>query len=489
MKSMGEKFIVSMTSWPPRINSVASAFKAVIDQVEEGMNVHFVLTLASEEFPNKEKDLPQDILDLGVEIIWCERNTRSHKKLMPVLKAYPDSPIIVIDDDTRQVDGWLKTFIEDHEKHPEDIIFGQSTSVVHIGIGGQICEVRNGKTYELKGAVAYTQKPASGAAGTLFPPHTFTREEFFDEDLMMGLSPTCDETWQWAFGLMEGRTFRALSGCNIPMPNESNQECSLIHTNKVTINKIHSAIAARFPEYKVELQKRQGLPVVSLYSHDERLSFVHKTIASILRGTIRPSKVILNIPKGQKEMLSEETRQMVECGAVELYEVPLDAKRHSAYLFPLLRYSGCALIVVSDNRVYDEKFAETLYINYLNNPVNVYAGDTKIIALDADNAPMNYEEWGKHGRLYNASEGHRDVLPLMSGGYIIPPSGVVNTFNKGAVLKYIHSADALMKCSLASVGLAVAKCDTPLSVVHSGMMDEDDSAEEVNNMIKEYRVI
>ena len=489
MKSMGEKFIVSMTSWPPRINSVASAFRAVIEQKEEGMNVKFVLALSTEEFPNKEADLPRELLELPIEVLWTERNTRSHKKLMPVLREYPEDVIIVIDDDTRQVGGWLKTMIQDHEKHPQDIIFGQRTSVVPIGVGGNICEVRNGKTYELKGAVAYTQKPASGAAGTLFPPHTFTREEFFDEDLMMELSPTCDETWQWAFGLMEGRTFRALSGCNIPMPNESNQECSLIHTNKVTINKIHAAIAARFPEYKVELQKRQGLPVVSLYSHDERLFFVHKTIASILRGTLRPSKIILNIPKGQKDMLSEETRQMIEGGYVELYEVPLDVKRHSAYLYPLLRYSGCALIVVADNRVYDERFAETLYINYLNNPVNVYAGDTKIIALGADNEPMNYEEWGKHGRLYNASEGHRDVLPLMNGGYIIPPSGVVNTFNKGAVLKYIHSADSLLKCSLASVGLAVAKCDVPQSMVHSSMMDEEDEAEEVDAIIREYCIL
>ena len=484
-----EKFIVSMTSWPPRINSVARAFKAVIDQVEDWMNVHFVLTLASEEFPNKEKELPQDVLDFGIEILWTERNTRSHKKLMPVLRKYPNDVIIVIDDDTRQVDGWLKTMIKDHEEHPSDVIFGQSTSVVHVGIDGGIIEVRNGKTYELRGAVAYMQKPASGAAGTLFPPHTFTREEFFDEDLMMELSPTCDETWQWAFGLMEGRTFRALSGCNIPMPNESNQECSLIHTNRVTINRIHAAIAARFPEYKEELKRRQGLPMVSLYSHDERLFFVHKTIESILKGTIKPCKIILNIPKGQKGMLSDETREMVESGIVELYEVPLDAKRHSAYLYPLLRYSGYALIVVSDNRVYAPTFVETLYSNYLNNPVNVYAVETKIIALDSDNNPMPYEEWGKHGRLYRDMDGYRDVLPLMKGGYIIPTSGVVNTFNKAAVLKYINSADSLFKCSLSTVGLSVAKCDMPVSIVHSGMIDEEDKADEVNEMISEYCIL
>ncbi len=481
--------IVSMTSWKPRIDSVARAFKAVTDQIDEGMDVHCVLVLCTEEFPKKEDELPKELLDLPIEILWTDRNTRSHKKLMPTMRKYPDNAIIVIDDDTCQVDGWLKTMIQDHDAHPSDVIFGQSTSVVHVGIDGGIIEVRNGKTYELRGAVAYMQKPASGAAGTLFPPHTFTREEFFDEDLMMELSPTCDETWQWAFGLMEGRTFRALSSCNIPMPNESNQECSLIHTNRVTINRIHAAIAARFPEYKEELKRRQGLPMVSLYSHDERLFFVHKTIESILKGTVKPCKIILNIPKGQKRMLSDETREMVERGSVELYEVPLDAKRHSAYLYPLLRYSGYALIVVSDNRVYAPTFVETLYSNYLNNPVNVYAVETKIIALDSDNSPMPYEEWGKHGRLYRDRDGYRDVLPLMKGGYIIPTSGVVNTFNKDAVLKYINSADSLFKCSLSTVGLSVAKCDMPVSIVHSGMIDEGDEADEVNEMISEYCIL
>ena len=494
---MGEKreievkegtMIVSMTSWPPRINAVPNAFNAVLGQIEEGMDVHCVLCLCEQEFPNKEQDLPKEVLDLDVEILWTERNTRSHKKLMPTMKKYPDNPIIVIDDDTCQTEGWLKTFIEDHKRYPNDIIFGQSTSVVHVSIDDTICEVRNGKCYEIPGAVAYTQKPASGAAGTLFPPHIFTREEFYDEDLMMELSPTCDETWQWAFALMEGRTIRALSRCNLPMVNHCDQECSLIHTNRITINKIHAAIAKRFPEYKAELKRRQGFLVAGLYSHDVRLQYVHKTIESLLNQSIRPARIVLNIPKGQASMLSEEAKQMVTQGFVEINEVAVDFRQHNKYLYTMLKYPGSATLLFADNCIYPEDTISTLWVKYLENPCNVYAGETKIIALDNDSNPMEYEHWGTHGRLYKNYDGYKDQMALATGGILIPPSTISDTFNKKALTDYIDAGNTLLQCSIIASGLSVAKAEYVVER-HSDLPDEEDSAECVNRLIKEYRVI
>lgn len=483
--------IVSMTSWKPRIDAVARAFKAVADQIKEDMDVHCVLVLCTEEFPEKEDELPKELLDLPIEILWTERNTRSHKKLMPTMRKYPDNAIIVIDDDTCQVEGWLRTFIEDHAKYPNDIIFGQSTSVVHIGLDGAICEARNGKCYEIPGTIAYTQKPASGAAGTLFPPHVFTREEFYDEDLMMELSPTCDETWQWAFALMEGRTIRALSRCNLPMVNPCNQECSLIHTNRITINKIHAAIAKRFPEYKEALKHRQGHLVVGIYSHDDRLKNVHKTIESLYNQEARPEKVVLNVPKGQAIVACNEEyrlQELVKIGFLDIYEVPVDFKQHNRYLYTMLRYAGCATLVVADNCIYPSNFVKDLWVQYLNNPCNVYAGETKIIALDKDSNPMEYEYWGTHGRLYEDREGYRDQMALATGGLLIPPSTLTDTFNKKALSDYIGAADTLLHCSIVASGLKVAR--VPMFVERNGEHDDIvDSSECVNRLIKEYRVI
>jgi hypothetical protein len=60
-----------------------------------------ILWLAEEEFPNKEKGLPRELIQLiksGLTISWC-RDIKSYKKLIPALEKYPKSIIVTADDD------------------------------------------------------------------------------------------------------------------------------------------------------------------------------------------------------------------------------------------------------------------------------------------------------------------------------------------------------------------------------------------------------
>ena len=93
--------IVSLTSWPKRIHGV----KATIDSVRrfrdeatgnvvECKDVHVVLTLSEEEFPDH--DIPETGAD---EIIWVPKNTGPFKKVLHTMAKYPDEPVISIDDD------------------------------------------------------------------------------------------------------------------------------------------------------------------------------------------------------------------------------------------------------------------------------------------------------------------------------------------------------------------------------------------------------
>jgi len=65
--------IISMTSYPPRIKFVKNAFISIIKQNISSIFYHCVLVLSISEFPNKELDLPQDLLNLiyveGIEIL------------------------------------------------------------------------------------------------------------------------------------------------------------------------------------------------------------------------------------------------------------------------------------------------------------------------------------------------------------------------------------------------------------------------------------
>lgn len=258
-----EKIIVSMTTWPPRFAVAYEAMAVIVEQVKYGNlqdRVHCVMVLSEEEACATETrraacHLMCEMYKLGVEVIIDRGNIKSHKKLIPTLEKYPNNPILVVDDDNVQWPGWLKTFVSDHDKHPDDIIYGQSLSHIELQ-GDRIVEVREqGIPFENAGKVTVNMKPANGSAGTLYPAHTFTDPRFFDRELFMRLSPTSDETWQWAFAKIVGKTFRQMSGNNMPMLLGAPPDSALWHINKDKYTDIHNAIAAEIPEYLQALKK------------------------------------------------------------------------------------------------------------------------------------------------------------------------------------------------------------------------------------------
>ncbi len=112
----GEKAIISLTSWKARINT---ASKTIYSLIKSCPGFHIVLTLSEDEFPQKEKELPENLLSLSdyFEILWVKKNYKSFKKFAFTLKKYKGVPVISADDDCLYVlnyaqnlyDEWLKT--------------------------------------------------------------------------------------------------------------------------------------------------------------------------------------------------------------------------------------------------------------------------------------------------------------------------------------------------------------------------------------------
>lgn len=208
-----DKLIISMTSFPPRIGGVARVWYSIIRQNVDSSLYHCVLVLSVTEFPRKELDLPDDLRVLIrnglIELIWYPRNIKSHKKLIPTLLRYPDSSILVIDDDVIRPHGWLQCFIEDHRQHPTDIITGMVAQYLD---GDKFVMYANRKYGNTNyGSIIANGRPANGRGGTLYPAHTFQDTRFFDEDLFMSLTPSSDESWQFYFNRKEGRIIRLIS--------------------------------------------------------------------------------------------------------------------------------------------------------------------------------------------------------------------------------------------------------------------------------------
>lgn len=267
MQITNDTLIVSMTSWPRRIKYVAKALFSILKQNVDKKFYHLVLVLAESEFPNKEKDLPENLrlmIDNElIELIWYKRNILSHKKLMPTLAKYPENPILVCDEDIIRPEGWLKTFIEDHKKFPTDIL-----------VGGCVFDIAfdNGKFNPIKrfkfddprcaGKVIKNRRPANGFGGVLYPAHTFTDKRFYNEDLMMKLSEYSDESWQFCFNVIEGRIIRWISRF---FRHDFGQQAGTYESSMSKIrsgnksksyNLIYENLFKEFPEFKEKLKLR-----------------------------------------------------------------------------------------------------------------------------------------------------------------------------------------------------------------------------------------
>jgi hypothetical protein len=96
----GEKAVISLTSWKARINTVSKTIYSLIKQCP---GFHIVLCLSEEEFPQKEAELPDNLMlfvenDL-IEILWVYKNYKSFKKVLFTMDKYRDVPVISADDD------------------------------------------------------------------------------------------------------------------------------------------------------------------------------------------------------------------------------------------------------------------------------------------------------------------------------------------------------------------------------------------------------
>lgn len=89
-----------MTSWKGRINSIEKVIESLLNQTYEDFILR--LTLSTEEFPDKQ--LPEffkKFNDERIHVVWVQENTKTMKKVFPILKLLSDDDdiIITVDDD------------------------------------------------------------------------------------------------------------------------------------------------------------------------------------------------------------------------------------------------------------------------------------------------------------------------------------------------------------------------------------------------------
>lgn len=196
-----EEVIISLTSYDKRIHDVKYTIYSLLNQTFPADKL--ILWLDEDSFPQREENLPQDLLALkefGLTIDWCE-NLRPYKKLIPALEKYPDAIIATADDDIFYDTNWLGLLYEEHLKYPDCVIAHRCRYLL-------MDTQENILPYTDWYVEVTPQSPKyknffTGAGGVLYAKNFF-KGDILRKDIFMELIPIADDIWFWAMAVLNG---------------------------------------------------------------------------------------------------------------------------------------------------------------------------------------------------------------------------------------------------------------------------------------------
>lgn len=189
-KKRKQKLIVSLTSYPKRIDTIWITIETLLRQSMKPDEI--VLWLAKEQFKGLES-LPIELLEQqkrGLSIRFCD-DLKSHKKYFYVMQEYPEDIIILFDDDMFYPRDTIKKLWKMHQKHPKDICC-MTTQVMEPSFESLPSGWRNPRIDERIESSDKVQ--IFTGSGSLFVPEALAKE-VFRKDLLLKLCPYADDLW------------------------------------------------------------------------------------------------------------------------------------------------------------------------------------------------------------------------------------------------------------------------------------------------------
>lgn len=185
-----QKIIVSLTSYPKRINTVWLTIETLLRQTVKPDKI--ILWLADTQFSGMDS-LPAELFGLqerGLTIRFCS-DLKSHKKYFYVMQEYPKDIIILVDDDMFYPYDTIKQLMRMHKRYPNDICT-MTAQVMRPAFRSMPSEWRNPRCKEK--FVHSDQIQIFTGSGSLYPPHCLSNEAF-DKEKIIKLCPYADDLW------------------------------------------------------------------------------------------------------------------------------------------------------------------------------------------------------------------------------------------------------------------------------------------------------
>lgn len=174
-----EKIIVSFTSWPGRIASAEQVVANIWKQTRKPDRI--LLYLAKEQFPERENNLPDGLLTQAkeglVDIRWCDKDLKPHKKYFYAMREFPDDLIVTVDDDLLYPSEMIERLYQSYQSYPKAI----SASRTHLMLIDDDQNFLPYKYWPQETDICLNQPTmhllATTGAGTMYPPHLLNLED------------------------------------------------------------------------------------------------------------------------------------------------------------------------------------------------------------------------------------------------------------------------------------------------------------------------
>lgn len=183
--------IVSLTTFPARINNVWKVIGTLLLQKQE--NIRIILWLSREEFPFEV--IPKKLKKLckhGLEIKFVDDNLRSHQKYYYAFREFPKNIVITVDDDIFYPSNLITILMKEHVKNPNCII-------CHRGYEMTFDDKQKLNKYSKWSQVSIFHEPRfnimpTGVSGVLYPPGSY-HKKIFDINAIKNVCFLADDLW------------------------------------------------------------------------------------------------------------------------------------------------------------------------------------------------------------------------------------------------------------------------------------------------------
>lgn len=247
---MNPDIVVSLTSFPARINKVWLVVETILRQSLKPKSV--ILWLSKEQFDGVEC-LPKKLVALekrGLRIEFVDEDIKSHKKYYYSFIEYPEDCIVTVDDDVFYNTHILEYLWRSHLRYPDCVCCNQS-HVMTFDKDGKLLpysQWRHNKN-ELILTPSSSLCPI-GIGGILYPPHSL-HDMVSSKAVFMECCPRADDIWLKAMSLLKGTSVvqTEYHSMYLPVINKKDVHLSsnnIKHGNDIQINSLREYFYAQY---------------------------------------------------------------------------------------------------------------------------------------------------------------------------------------------------------------------------------------------------